>query len=161
MGELNGLITHRTPEVLIRVLLLGNTENIRVEFQSDPPLSEQQILAVFLYNKSLAELSEEEANSTQNLSQAMSEGALGLFSLFFLSSTPIQSVGYDPVTQNYSARVGLDDKTTLSVGSDFADVREFGLRRRLGGQWALRTELRQEENRADVVLTLIEWFKRF
>lgn len=161
VGELDGLLTHRTPEVLIRVLLLGNTENLRVDFQSDPPLSEQQILAVFLYNKSLTELSEEEANSTQNLSQAMSDGALGLFSLFFLSSTPIQSVGYDPVSQNYSARVGIDEKTTLSVGSDFADVREFGVRRRLGGQWALRTELRQEVNEADVIVTLLEWFKRF
>lgn len=161
VGELDGLLTHQTPEVLIRVLLLGNTENLRVDFQSDPPLTEQQILAVFLYNKSLAELSEEEANSAQNLSQALSDGAMGLFSLFFLSSTPIQSIGYDPTTQNYSARVGLDDKTTLSVGSDFADVREFGLRRRLGGRWALRTELRQETNEPDVVMTLLEWFRRF
>lgn len=168
VGQLDGLLLNRTPEVTISILLLGSTENPRVEFQSDPPLSRQQIVSVLLFNKSLGELSEEEASSTQNMSQALSDGALGLFSLFFLSSTPIQSVGYDPVTQTYSARVSLGSKTTLSVGSNFAgqssetpETREFGLRRRLGGPWAIRTELRQTQDRPDVVMTLLEWFKRF
>jgi hypothetical protein len=160
-AALDGRLDYRNPEVLIKILLLGNTESPRVEFQSEPPLSRQQIVAVLLFNKSLSELSEEEVSSTQNMSQALSDGALGLFSLFFLSSTPIQSVGYDPVTQSYSARVSLGGKTTFSVGSDFVETREFGLRRQLGGPWAIRTELRQELDRPDVVLTLLEWFKRF
>lgn len=160
-AALDGRLDYRNPEVLIKILLLGNTESPRVEFQSEPPLSRQQIVSVLLFNKSLSELSEEEVSSTQNMSQALSDGALGLFSLFFLSSTPIQSVGYDPVTQSYSARVSLGGKTTFSVGSDFVETREFGLRRQLGGPWAIRTELRQELDRPDVVLTLLEWFKRF
>jgi hypothetical protein len=161
VGELNGRIDDRTAEVLIHILVLGSTESPRVEFESEPPLSRQQIISVLLFNKSLAELTDEEASSTQNMSQALSDGALGLFSLFFLSSTPVQSIGYDPVTQSYSARVSLGRKTTLSVGSDFSNTKEVGLRRQLGGPWAISTELKQAQDRPDVVLTLLEWFKRF
>jgi hypothetical protein len=161
VGQLDGVIVDHTPEVTIRLLLLGSTESPRVDFESDPPLSRQQIISILLFNKSLSELSEEEADSTQSMSQALSEGAFGLFSLFFLSSTPIQSVSYDPVSQNYTARVSLGAKTTLSVGSNFDNSRRFGLRRQLGGRWAVTTELRELQDEPDVVMTLVEWFQRF
>lgn len=161
VGELDGRIEHRNPEVLIKILLLGSTEKPRVEFESDPPLSRQQIVSVLLFNKSLSDLSEEEASSAGGFSQATADGALGLFSLLFLSSTPVESISYDPVSQTYAARVRLDDKTTFSVGSDFDQERQVALRRRLGGRWAIRTELHNQEGKPDVLLTLLEWFKRF
>lgn len=159
--ELSGQINYANPEVDIRILLLGNLEKPRIEFESDPPLNRQQIVSVLLFNKSLDELNEEEVNSTASMSRAMSDGAFGLFSLLFLSSTPIQSVSYNPVTKSYTARVRLDDSTTLSMGSDFSEERQFTVRRRLGGPWSIRTELRQTDERPDVVLTLLEWLKRF
>nr|BFD62632.1 hypothetical protein BdHM001_13130 [Bdellovibrio sp. HM001] len=159
--ELSGQINYANPEVDIRILLLGSLEKPRIEFESDPPLNRQQIVSVLLFNKSLDELNEEEVNSTASMSRAMSDGAFGLFSLLFLSSTPIQSVSYNPVTKAYTARVRLDDSTTLSMGSDFSEERQFTVRRRLGGPWSIRTELRQTDERPDVVLTLLEWLKRF
>ncbi|UXR63883.1 translocation/assembly module TamB [Bdellovibrio bacteriovorus] len=159
--ELSGQINYANPEVDIRILLLGSLEKPRIEFESDPPLNRQQIVSVLLFNKSLDELNEEEVNSTASMSRAMSDGAFGLFSLLFLSSTPIQSVSYNPVTKSYTARVRLDDSTTLSMGSDFSEERQFTVRRRLGGPWSIRTELRQTDERPDVVLTLLEWLKRF
>ncbi len=161
VGEVSGLLEHHNPEVLIKILLLGSTERPRVEFESDPPLSRQQIVSVLLFNKSIGQLTEEEASSTGSLSQATADGALGLFSLLFLASTPVESIGYDPVSQTYSARVRLGDKTTISVGSDFDRERAVALRRRLGGRWAIRTELHNQEGGPDVLLTLLEWFKRF
>ncbi len=158
---LNGSVLYQTPEVKIHIQFLGTTERPRVELISEPPLTRQQILSVLLYNKSLDELSEEEANTAGNMSKAFSDGAFGLFSLVFLSSTPIQSVSYDPTTGAYSARVKVDDGTTLAVSSDFEQSRQYTLRRRLGGPWAIRTELREQENEPDVVVTLLEWFKRF
>lgn len=159
--ELSGKVTYKNPEVDIDILLLGSTAKPRIEFESDPPLNRQQIISVLLFNKSLDELNEEEVSSTTNISHAMSDGAFGLFSLIFLSSTPIQSIGYDPVSQNYTARVKIDDSTTLSIGSNFEERRQFTVRRRLGGPWSVRTELRQTEDQPDVVLTLLEWLKRF
>lgn len=160
-AELEGLVRYANPEVQVRILLLGSTAAPRIEFESDPPLNRQQIISVLLFNKSLDELTEEEVNSTASMSRAMADGAFGLFSLFFLSSTPIQSISYDPVSKAYTARVMLDDRTTLSLGSDFSEGRQFSVRRRLGGAWSIRTELRQEESRPDVVLTLLEWLRRF
>ncbi len=160
-GLLDGLVRYETSEVKVRILILGTTQKPRVEFLSDPPLNRSQILSVILYNKSLHELTEEEASSAGNFGKALGDGAFGLFSLLFLSSTPIQSVSYDPATQSYNARVRLDDKTSLNLGSDFSDSRQFTVRRRLQGRWVLSTELRQEENEPDSVLTLLEWFRRY
>jgi hypothetical protein len=164
--QLNGVVVNKTSEVEIRILLLGSTEKPRVEFESDPPLDRDQIVSVLLFNKSLAEvqkqvITDDEAQSSSNVSQAMSDGAFGLFSLFFLSSTPIQSVGYDAASQSYNIRFKLGDKTTLGLGSNFGNKREVSLRRSLGGPWAIRTELTQEQEKPNVLLTMLEWFKRF
>lgn len=163
---LNGVVISKNPEVEIRVLLLGSTNKPRVEFESDPPLSRDEIVQVLLFNKSLQELQagavkEDEASSAASVSQGMSQGAFGLFSLFFLSSTPIQSVGYDPVSETYNIRFKLGSKTTLAVGSDFGGKRELSVRRNLGGPWAISTELSQSEQKQNVVLTMLEWFRRF
>lgn len=160
-GDLDGVVVVRNPDVTVRILLLGSTEKPRIEFESDPPLERNQIVSVLLFNKLPDELTEDEASSTGSFSQATADGALGLFSLFFLSSTPVESISYDPVSQTYSARLRLDKKTTLSVGSDFDKERQVALRRRLGGRWAIRTELHDTQGEGGVLLTLLEWFKRF
>jgi hypothetical protein len=161
LAALDGLVLYENPEVKVSIQLLGTTERPQVELQSDPPLGRQQILSVLLFNKSLYELTDEELNTAANMSKAFSDGAFGLFSLIFLSATPIQSINYDPTTESYSARLKIDDKTTLAVSSDFEQSRQFTVRRRLGGHWAIRTELREKDTEEDVVLTLLEWFKRY
>lgn len=159
--DLDGLITYKTSEVLIKILIVGTTEKPTIELLSDPPLSRQQILSVLLYNKSLQQLADEEKSTASQMDQALLNNAFGLLSLFFLSSTPIESVYYDPTTQSYTAQVRLDDQTSLSLGSDFEKSQQFTLRRRLGGPWSISTELEQTEDASDVVTTLVEWFKRF
>lgn len=159
--DLDGLITYKTSEVLIKIMIVGTTEKPTIELLSDPPLSRQQILSVLLYNKSLQQLADEEKSTASQMDQALLNNAFGLLSLFFLSSTPIESVYYDPTTQSYTAQVRLDDQTSLSLGSDFEKSQQFTLRRRLGGPWSISTELEQTEDANDVVTTLVEWFKRF
>ncbi|WP_413612438.1 translocation/assembly module TamB domain-containing protein [Bdellovibrio sp. HCB-110] len=159
--DIDGLITHRTSEVLIQILIVGTTEKPRVEFLSDPPLSRQQIISILLFNKSLQQLANEELSTAGQLDQALLSEAFGLASLFLLSSTPIESVYFDPRTQSYTARVRLDDSTSLSLGSNFETSQQFTLRRRLGGPWSVSTQIQQTENTEDVITTLIEWFKRF
>lgn len=161
-AELDGLLTYRNPEALVRILLLGAAREPRVVLQSDPPLSESQIVSLLLFNKSVQELTEEEASSSASMGQALSDGAFGLFTLMFLSSTPVESVGYDPVSDTYSVRVRMDDKTTVSVASDFQGERQYAIRRRIGKRWAVSSELqRNEEEGASSLLTLLEWFNRF
>lgn len=160
--ELDGLLIYRNPEALVRILLLGQASEPRVVLQSEPPLSESQIVSLLLFNKSVQELNEEEASSSASMGQALSDGAFGLFTLMFLSSTPIESVGYDPVSDSYSVRVRLGDRTTVSVASDFQGERQYAIRRRIGKRWAVTSELQREEDEgSSSLLTLLEWFNRF
>ncbi|WP_413568481.1 translocation/assembly module TamB domain-containing protein [Bdellovibrio sp. HCB117] len=159
--DLDGLLIHRTSEVKIEILIVGTTEKPRIELLSDPPLSRQQIISILLFNKSLQQLADEDKNTAGQLDQALLSEAFGLASLFLLSSTPIESVYFDPRTQSYTARVRLDDQTSVSLGSNFETSQQFTVRRRLGGPWSVSTELKQSDNAEDVITTLIEWFKRF
>jgi hypothetical protein len=159
--DLDGLITHRTSEVKIEILVVGTTEKPRIEFLSDPPLSRQQIISILLFNKSLQQLADDEKSTAGQLDQALLSEAFGLASLFLLSSTPIESVYFDPTTQSYVARVKIDDSTSVSLGSDFDASQQVTLRRRLGGPWSISTALQQSKNSEDIVTTLIEWFRRF
>ncbi len=164
-NDLDGELDYRTPEYLVKILLVGNTDQPRVEFESDPPLSRDQIISLLLFNRPPEELTEDEASSSSNMSQALLDGAFGLFSLFYLSSTPIQSVSYNSGTGAYSVAVSLDKKTTISYGSNFDQKQSFMVRRRLGGRWSVRTELQQDQqldpDQRNTILTLLEWFQRF
>jgi hypothetical protein len=160
-ADLDGELTVQEPDITVRILILGNTGRPVLEFLSDPPLSRQQIVSVLLFNKSVDELDDSEAYSAGSFSQATADGALGLFAFFFLSGTPIESIAYDPVSETYSAKVRIGQKTSLSVGSDFGGGQQVELRRRLGGRWAVRTEVHSQQGEPDSLLTLLEWFKRF
>ncbi|MBX3017739.1 MAG: translocation/assembly module TamB domain-containing protein [Bdellovibrionaceae bacterium] len=158
---LDGLFSYQTSEVQVRIRLLGTTESPQVVWESDPPLSQRQIISIIVFGKSLGELSQEESSSAQNLERAFADGALGVASLFLLASTPIESVSYDPVAKTYAARLKVDGRTSLSLGSDFEDKQSLALRRQLGGAWSIKTELQSTTEQKDQLSTFLEWFKRF
>lgn len=158
---LDGQFSYRTSEVQVRIRLLGTTESPQVVWESDPPLSQRQIISIIVFGKSLNELTQEETSSAQNLERAFADGALGIASLFLLASTPIESVSYDPVAKTYAARLKVDGRTSLSLGSDFEDKQSLALRRQLGGAWSIKTELQSTTEQKDQLSTFLEWFKRF
>lgn len=158
---LNGLFSYETSEVKVRIRLLGTSEAPQIVWESDPPLTQRQIISIIVFGKSLNELSQEETSSAQNLERAFADGALGVASLFLLASTPIESVSYDPVSKTYAARLKVDGKTSLSLGSDFEEKQSLALRRQLGGAWSIKTELQSTTEQKDHLSTFLEWFKRF
>lgn len=159
--DLDGEMTFKNSEVKVSILVIGTTTSPKIEFLSDPPLSREQIISVVLFNKSLQQLTDEDMVVAGQMNQALLSDAFGIFSLLFLSQTPIESIYYDPVSKSYTARVKLDDQTSLSLGSNFDTSQQFQLRRRLGGPWSVVTQLQKSQNADDVITTLIEWFKRF
>lgn len=159
--QLNGLFSFANSEVKVRIRLLGTTSAPQIVWESDPPLSQRQIISIIVFGKSLNELTQAETSSAQNLERAFSDGALGIASLFLLASTPIESVSYDPITGTYAARLKVDGKTSLSLGSDFEDRQSLSLRRQLGGAWSINTELESRTDKQDHVSTFLEWFRRF
>lgn len=158
---MNGLFLFQNSEVKVRIRLLGTAEKPQVLFESDPPLSRHQLISIVVFGKSLSELTQEETSSAQNLEQAFTDGALGIFSLVVLASTPIESISYNPVTQSYVARVKLDNSTSVSLGSDFENRQSLAIRRQLWGAWSIKTELESDGVDKDHLSTFLEWFRRF
>lgn len=159
--DLDGKIVYKKSDVTIDILLLGSTEKPQVDFQSDPPMSRDEIVAVLFYGKSPGELDSEQQATVGNASAGMANGAFGVVSLYLLAATPIDYVGYDPATQTYQARFKLPGGATLSVGSNLEESRTLTLRKRILKNVELETGVRRTPGETNAVTTFLQWFRRY
>lgn len=160
-SQIDGVLTYGTSEVLVRIYIVGPADAPRVEFESDPPLSRDQIISVLVFNSSLDDLTEENQQSASSLGQALSSGALSLTAMYLLASTPVESVQFDPATRTYSARLRLTRTASVSIGSDAPETQNYGIGKRFGRRLSLRTELRSSPDRPNTVSTMLRWFMRY
>ncbi|MBI3547523.1 MAG: translocation/assembly module TamB domain-containing protein [Elusimicrobia bacterium] len=157
----DGLILYRTPEALIRIMLLGTSAKTRVEFESDPPMEKEEIVALLLYGKPPGSLDDEEASTVANAQTAVSNKAFGLASLYLFASTPIEYIGYNPTTRAYTLRFRLPGGEALSLNSDFDQTRQIQLRKRLSAHFAVQAEASTTQDARNDVATFLEWFQRY
>jgi hypothetical protein len=134
-----------------------------VRFISDPPLDDNQIVSVLLFGRPQHELGDEEQNSVANTKAAMADAVLGLGSLYFLASTPIESVGYDPDTGRVIARVGLGGGASIELGAGGNEAGSgVGFRKRISKDFTFRSDVETlGATGRQTVSALIEWVKRF
>ena len=158
---LDGLVKYKSPEALILIRLLGTTDKPRVVFESDPPLSENDIIALLVFGKSPNELDADQSATVANTQTAMSDKAFGLASLYLFASTPIQFVGYDPAAKAYTMKLSIPGGETLSLSSDFDSTKTVQLRKRLTRHLAIATEAVNSQTRGNGVVTFLEWFTRY
>lgn len=169
---LNGEVSIDYTDYSIMVYLLGTTEKPIVKIESDPPLSQDEVISVLLYGRTLEELDTDQQESVGNTKSALTDRSLGIASLYLLASTPIESVGYNPDTQEVSAKVKLAKGTSLNLGSSSASgasSNRVGIRRRLSKHFTISTDYTREtgtdaagsESATSTVETLIEWSKRY
>jgi hypothetical protein len=155
------LIVPKT-DYTIFIHVFDQTGKPKVEFTSEPPLDQADIISVLLFNQTTSELTPDESGSVANTQAAVTNRALGLFSIWALSSTPIEAVNFNPSTKVYSARVRLANGLTASIGTDWENTQEVALRKRLGRNWVLSTSVQTDkETNTESKKTLLEWFKRF
>jgi hypothetical protein len=145
--------------IYIDVLEVGGKAKLAME--SNPPLSEDDIVSVLLFNQTTAELTPDESSSVANTQSAITNRALGLFSIWALSSTPIEAVNYNPASRVYSARVKLANGLTATFGTDWETSQEVALRKRLGRNFVLSTIFETDKDNTESKKALIEWFRRF
>jgi len=146
----------------IDILLFGTAERPTVFFQSDPPLSEDQVLSVLLYGRTYDSLDENKANTISSTSSAFADHAIALGSLFLLASTPIESVGYNPSTGLFSAKIRLAEGTSLSLQTTEGKGQAAGIRKNIGGNWILNTYIENDtETNKQSGGASIEWNKRY
>lgn len=159
---LKGNISIQYLDYDISIRVAGTTEAPKVIMESVPPLTQDQIISVLLFGKAPDELDETQRSSVGNVSSAIADAALSFSSLYFLASTPVESVGYDAQRGVVTAKVGLGKGTSLELGSSGQDLSEVGVRRRLGHNWYLNSYV-EEDAQTDErsVAAFIEWVRRF
>jgi hypothetical protein len=158
---LEGLILYPTPDATVKISLLGSTAKPQLVLESDPPMSQQEIMALLLYGRAPNQLDSDQAASVGNAQSAVANGAFGLASLYLFASTPIDYVGYDPATQTYSMKFRLPGGASLSVGSGLEESRTLSLRKRLASRWVLETQARRSASEGNVFETILQWYERF
>jgi hypothetical protein len=157
--DLDGLIVYKAAEAKIFIRLVGTVQKPRVEFESDPPMNQADIMAMLLFGKSPNDLDSDQQSSAANAQTAVSNSAFGLASLYLLASTPVEYVGYDPVSRTYMVKFRLPGGAMLQMGSDGSSG-GVQVRKRIASHLAVQTELTNTQTQGNVVTTLLEWFGR-
>ena len=90
--KLNGVVGINYLDYDINVLLTGTSTQPSVKFVSDPPLSDDNIMALLLFGRAPDELDQHQKDSVSNTRAALANATLGISSLYLLASTPIESI---------------------------------------------------------------------
>ncbi|MBI2387182.1 MAG: translocation/assembly module TamB domain-containing protein [Elusimicrobia bacterium] len=160
-GALEGLVRYKTPDVEIRIMVLGTVEKPLIELASVPPLKREDIIALLIFGKSPAELDPEQTASVSNTETALESRAFGLASLYLFGATPIEHVGYDSATKTTTVKLRLPGGANLTIGSDFDQSRQLTLRKSLAPHWAIQSEISDQGREGAGATTFLEWFNRY
>lgn len=158
---IDGKLIYKKEDVVVNILLLGSTSKPAVTFESTPPMTQDEIVALLLYGKSPAELDTDQRASAGNAAAGFASGAFGLASLYLFASTPVDSVGYDPASKTYEVKFKLPGGATLGVGSNLEESKTLTLRRRVARNVELETQLKTSSQQGNAVTTFLEWFRRY
>lgn len=146
----------------ITILIDGLLDRPSVHFQSDPPLSDKQVIAVLLFGRTMDALDSDQMQSVGNARSAFADGAIGLASMYALASTPVESIGYDGISKEFSAKIKLADKTSMTIGTDLKRLKTLGVRRKLGSHWDINSYLENPFFATERSLTtFLEWNWRY
>jgi autotransporter translocation and assembly factor TamB len=125
-------------------------------------LPQRDVWAALLFGRPIAALSTDQARSADEMNAAAVDGGLSLATMYLLASTPVESVSYDPASQQFRAAVRLADGAALTVGSDLRSSSSVGFRYRLGRDWYVTTTLEDPFDFTKTKLaTRLEWTKRY
>lgn len=143
---IDAIIKFPLPEYKITLKLEGPVSKPRYAFESDPPLPQNDIYAVLLFGRPLADLNPDDKTAANKTNQLLSQGILSLSVLYFLSGSPVEYVGYDPGSKNATAQFGLGNKSSLRVGGGQEGVNSTAIRRSLGKGWYLDTSVQNSSS---------------
>ncbi|MBC7659592.1 MAG: translocation/assembly module TamB domain-containing protein [Chitinophagaceae bacterium] len=160
---LDGLFLFEETDFKISLILKGTSDQPFYYLESEPPRTPTELLSILMYGGDADALDTEGQRSVEETHAAMVDGALGLLSMYYLASTPIDSVGYNPYTGVFRARVKLAKGLTLAVGSDLGGSRQsVGIRKRISENWSFETTAETDETtQVAKGVALFKWGKRY
>ena len=146
----------------VLVSVYGNSLEPKYKIYSDPPRAESEVMASLMYGQSGDGLSSDKQRSVSETQAAIADGAIGLISMFYLASTPIQSVGYNPSSGVFSAAVEVREGVSLSIGTSQEGRNQVGVSKRLGGNWSIETfAVKNRESDTNKGVAMLRWAKRY
>jgi hypothetical protein len=140
-------IEFHLPEYTITLQLEGPTSKPRQAFSSQPPLPVDDIYAVLLFGRPLSGLDADDKTAAQKSNQIISQGVLSLAVLYYFAGSPIESIGYDPDSNEVSAQIGLGAKNSLRVEGSGSGLNSAGVRRALGKGWYIDSSVQKTSNK--------------
>ena len=158
---MNGRFRIEQGEYKIYLNVEGPLQKPQVSLESQPFLSQQDIIAVLLYGQPVEALSISQAESSSDFQAAVTHRAIGLLGVWIFASTPIQAVRYDPLTQSYSATVRLPGDSILEIGTDWEERRSVVFKKWLSQHWKIMAELENFEHRENMGQFFLEWERRY
>jgi len=159
--KMEGRVSIKKAEYMLYADILQQYGKTEIKLTADPPLPESDIVSLILFNQMTAELDSGSSNSTNDTRTAMTNRAIGFFSFWVLSSTPVESVNFDSTTGVYSARVKLPGGLSATVGSNWDKAQEVGIRKRLGRRWVLSADVVTNSDGETRQESMVEWYKRY
>lgn len=161
--QLEGLVVFKDPDFRIDLKLSGSVDQPFYTLESRPPRTQSEILSIILFGGGADSLDVDNQRSVEDTRAAMVDGAIGLMSMYYLAATPIETVGYNPHTGIFRARVRLGQTLSLMVGSDLGGANQsIGLRKRLTENWSFETTAEtDEETKANHGLAMFRWGRRY
>jgi hypothetical protein len=145
---IDAVIKFPLPEYKITLKLEGPVSKPRYAFESDPPLSQDDIYAVLLFGRPTQDLDADDKSSAAKTNKILAQGILSLSVLYFLAGSPVEYVGYDADSKSAIAQFGLGDKSSLRVGGGNEGISSTTLRRSLGKGWYIDTSVQQAQEEA-------------
>lgn len=145
--EIIATIVFHLPEYTITLQLEGPTSKPRQAFSSQPPLPVDDIYAVLLFGRPLSGLDADDKTAAQKSNQLISQGVLSLAVLYYFAGSPIESIGYDPESNEVSAQIGLGSKNSLRVEGSGSGLNSAGVRRALGKGWYIDSSVQKTTNK--------------
>jgi len=160
--SIDGKLRVEYTDYTITILILGTLKSPQVVLSSQPPRPQNQLIAVLLFGKEMNDLDDDQLKSVDNFGGAAADGALSLASMYLLASTPVQSVGYNPQTHAFTAKITIGKGTSVNIGSDLGDYQKLGVQKRLARDWSVETYIeRNTDADTEAVTALLEWSRRF
>ncbi len=140
----------------------GSLKEPQIVLSSEPALSEDDIVAVLLYDQTRSELGAGDAENSAGVQSAIADRAIGLFGLWAFAATPIKRFSYNPVTKVYSAAIEVSDSVTAEIGTNWEETTNLELHKRLSRRWVLTAAWTPATtDTKETQKLMLQWEKRF
>lgn len=159
--DIEGDILFDNNNYQISMKIYGSVREPKYTFESRPYLNHDDIMSMLLFGKKNSELAQVDMKSAKSARHAVADKAINLLSMYYLASTPVESIDYNPEDGVLSARLNLTKGTSLNLGKNSKDKKVAKIQQVLGENWIFETSYSQDGQKKKSANGVIKWIQRY